>query len=280
MPPRKVPLMGLAAAFVFAGQMLNFPVAAGTSGHLVGGVLCSVLLGPAAAVVVLTCVLIVQCLVFADGGLLALGANVFNMAVVCSVGGYGVYLLFARILPGERGRLAAVGVAAWAATVAASIVCAAELALSGTVPWRAALPAMAGVHALIGVGEAAITAMVVYGVSRARPELTRDDARPRMSFAEVVAYGLVLSVGLAAFVAPLASPLPDGLERVAAALGFEGKASSSTHAAPLPDYAAPGISSAAVATGVAGVIGALVTFAVVAGVARAASRRDADGAAG
>src|SRR5437763_9509310 len=91
LPPRRVPLMGLAAAFVFAAQMLNFPVAGGTSGHLVGGVLTAVLLGPSAAVLVMTCVLIVQCLMFADGGLMALGANVFNMAIVSVCGGYAVF---------------------------------------------------------------------------------------------------------------------------------------------------------------------------------------------
>src|SRR4030081_3771696 len=88
---RRVPMLGLAGAFVFAAQMLNFPVAGGTSGHLIGGVLCSVLLGPSAAVLVIACVLVVQCLAFSDGGLLALGANVFNMAVVNSVGGYLLY---------------------------------------------------------------------------------------------------------------------------------------------------------------------------------------------
>src|SRR6185437_9282303 len=108
-PQRKIPLMGLSAAFIFAAQMLNFPVAGGTSGHLIGGVLASVLLGPAAAVLVLTSVLIVQCFVFADGGILALGANIFNMGIVCSVGGYFVYSLVRQFISGDRGRL--VGVA-------------------------------------------------------------------------------------------------------------------------------------------------------------------------
>src|SRR5512143_477384 len=93
LPPRRVPLLGLSAAFIFAAQMLNFPVAGGTSGHLIGGVLAAVLLGPSAAVLVLTCVLVVQCLMFADGGLLALGANVFNMGLASVVGGYLVYRL-------------------------------------------------------------------------------------------------------------------------------------------------------------------------------------------
>src|SRR5579862_3024528 len=150
LPPRRVPLMGLSAAFIFATQMLNFPVAGGTSGHLIGGVLASVLLGPSAAVLVISSVLIVQCLVFADGGVLALGANVFNMAVVSSVGGYFVFSLLRRTLPGDRGRLVAVALASWIATVAAAVVCAGQLALSGTVAWSVGLPAMADVHMLIG----------------------------------------------------------------------------------------------------------------------------------
>jgi cobalt/nickel transport system permease protein len=281
LPPRKVPLMGLSAAFVFAAQMLNFPVAAGTSGHLVGGVLAGVLLGPAPAVVVLTCVLVVQCLVFADGGLLALGANVFNMAVVGAVGGYGIYRACARVLPGEKGRLAAVAIAAWAATVLASVVCAAELALSGIVPWRTALPTMAGVHAVIGVGEAAITTMVVYSVSRARPELLRAEESGRVGFPAAVAYGLIITLGLAAFVAPLASPWPDGLEHVAERLGFADNAAEPA-AAPIPDYEMPGVSSAALATGLAGVAGVLVTFLAVYWAMRLASvgRRDAAKPAG
>src|SRR3990172_7730516 len=100
LPPRKVPLLGLAAAFLFAAQMLNFPVAAGTSGHLIGGVLVAALLGPSAAVVVVTTVLIVQCFLFADGGVSALGANVFNMALLGAVGGYAIYRLVRRAVPG------------------------------------------------------------------------------------------------------------------------------------------------------------------------------------
>lgn len=129
-----MPLIGLAAAFVFAAQMLNFPVAGGTSGHLIGGVLAAVLLGPSAAVVVLSSVLILQCLLFVDGGLTALGANIFSMALVAPVIGYGVYFVVRRAGgEGLRGRLLATGFAAWCSTVAASVVCAGELAASGTV---------------------------------------------------------------------------------------------------------------------------------------------------
>src|SRR5438093_1058025 len=115
--PDQVPLMGMAAAFVFAAQMINFPVAGGTSGHLLGGLLASLLLGPAPAVVVMTTIFVVQCLLFQDGGLTALGANMFNMGIVGSVGGYGFYQALRRFPHGsttaEPLSWPAVGIAAW-----------------------------------------------------------------------------------------------------------------------------------------------------------------------
>jgi cobalt/nickel transport system permease protein len=255
--------MGLSAAFVFAAMMLNFPVAGGTSGHMVGGVLCSVLLGPSAAILVITSVLIVQCFVFADGGVLALGANVFNMAIVCSVGGYYVYRLVHRLLPGLRGQLAAVAFASWVATVAASIVCAGELALSRTVPWSIAFPAMAGVHMLIGIGEAIITTLVIYTISQSRPDLLEGIAPqgPGRRYREVMAFGLLIALGLALFVAPFACPWPDGLDHVAKRLGFRNHAITSRAVpSPIPDYLFPGIKSAGVATSIAGLVGTVVTF--------------------
>ncbi len=224
MPRRSVPMMGLAAAFVFVAQMLNFPVAAGTSGHLVGAALVAVLLGPAAAVIVISAVLIVQCLLFADGGLSALGANIFNMALVGSVAGYAIYAVMHKVFPSPRGRLAAVAFSSWCATVLAAVCCAGELAWSGTVPWAAVLPAMTGVHMLIGLGEAVITAMVIAALDRIGfAELpTGLAARP----GGFLVYGLLLALGLALFVAPFASPWPDGLEKVAFMLGFAHKAAS------------------------------------------------------
>jgi len=166
LPPRRMPLLGLSASFLFAAQMINFPVAGGTSGHLLGGTLVAVLLGPSAAIVVLTTVLIVQCLLFADGGLLALGANIFNMGVVASVSGYAVYASLRRVLPGSAGRLAAVAFAGWSSTVLAALACAGELAWSGAAGWRVAVSAMVGIHSLIGLGEGAISAMVIAAIAR------------------------------------------------------------------------------------------------------------------
>jgi cobalt/nickel transport system permease protein len=269
--PRQMPMLGLAAAFVFAAQMLNFPVAGGTSGHLVGGVLTGVLLGPAAAVLVMTCVLIVQCLVFNDGGLLALGANVLNMAIVNACGGYFVFRLLKRVLRMEKNRATvfAAAFAGWFGTVLASITCAGQLALSNQSPWSVAFPAMALVHIVIGVGEGLATGLVTMAVLRARPELvagTGGGARaPGGGF---LGYGLLIALGLVVFVAPFACPWPDGLEAVAKSLGFANQSAPPLIKGPVSEYRLPFISSMAAATAVAGVIGAILAFIGAYGLAR------------
>ena len=171
---KMVPLMGVAAAFIFAVQMLNFPVAGATSGHLLGGVLAAILLGPCGGAVVIAVVLIIQCLIFQDGGLTALGANIFNISFVGAIGGYLVYSKIRKMIAGNKGILAGAAIAAWLSVIAASSVCAIELVLSGTSPLRVALPAMAGIHALIGIGEAIITLLVVGTVLKMRPDLVYD----------------------------------------------------------------------------------------------------------
>lgn len=169
---KQVPLLGLTAAFVFAAQMLNFPVAGGTSGHFLGAVLAAILLGPWMACLVMTVVLAIQCLGFADGGLTALGANVFNMGVIGGIICYYIFLVIKKALPKTRvGFLSAVAVVSWFSVVLASAVCAIELAISGTSPMAVVLPAMAGVHMLIGIGEAIITTTVMSLVLSARPDL-------------------------------------------------------------------------------------------------------------
>ena len=262
--PRRVPLLGLAAAFIFAGQMLNFPVAGGTSGHLVGSVLAAALLGPGAAVIALTAVLVVQCFVFADGGVLALGANIFNMGVVGALAGYALYRLTYRSLGGGlRGLVASAAFASWVSTVLAAICCAGELAASGTVPWTVAFPAMAGVHMLIGVGEALITALVLVAVGRSHPELLYSPARSRdeRSYGTLLGYGLVAAAGLALFLSPFASKWPDGLDRVAESHGFAAAAKNTWAAhTPLANYLLPGIPSPAVATALAGLLGTALAF--------------------
>jgi len=262
LPRRRVPLLGLAAAFLFAAQMVNFPVYGGTSGHLVGGVLVAALLGPSAAIVVLTTVLIVQCFLFADGGVLALGANIFNMGIVGGAGGYWIYRLVCSALPGPRGRVTAIAFAAWSSTVLAAIFCAGQLAWSRTVAWPVAFTAMAGVHMLIGIGEALISALAFLAVQRIRPDLVGDmdeTGQPGI-WNEFVRYGLLVAVGVALFVAPFACSWPDGLEKVAAKLGFEEKATRPVLVAPASGYRVPGVHWAAGATALAGAAGAVIVF--------------------
>jgi cobalt/nickel transport system permease protein len=169
---RSIPLMGVMAAFIFAAQMFNFQVAGGTSGHLLGGVLAAVLLGPWAGTLVMACVIAVQALVFSDGGLVVMGANIFNMGVVGTLGGFAVYRVLAWLLGGEdRGRIPAAAIAGWCSVVAGSTVMALELIVSGTSPAEIVLPAMLGVHVFIGIGEALITAAALTFIQVTRPDL-------------------------------------------------------------------------------------------------------------
>jgi cobalt/nickel transport system permease protein len=177
---RAVPLMGVMAAFIFAAQMLNFPIAGGTSGHLIGGALAAILLGPWAAILVMTAVVSLQGLVFQDGGLVVLGVNVFNMAVLNSLGGYLVYLGVRAVWRGNRRSLLVGGfAAAWFAVVASAVAAAFELSLSGTSPLAVALPAMAGVHALIGLVKGAITVAALSLVLSVRRDLLESRAPAR-----------------------------------------------------------------------------------------------------
>lgn len=172
---KHIPLLGVTSAFIFAAQMLNFPVAGGTSGHFLGGALAAILLGPWASLLIMTVVLVIQCLGFADGGLTALGANVFNMGIIGGVFTYYfIFIPLKKALPKtKRGFLTASAMAAWASVFIASIICSLELAISGTSPLNLALPAMAGVHALIGIGEAIVTIVVLAIVIQIRPDLIR-----------------------------------------------------------------------------------------------------------
>jgi cobalt/nickel transport system permease protein len=287
---RTVPLLGVVAAFVFAAQMLNFPVAGGTSGHFLGALLVAALLGPYASVIVLTTVLVVQSLLMADGGITALGANVFNMAIVGGVGGYLIFAGLKQLLPKTvTGYVVSVAVASWASVVLAALACSFELALSGTVPLGVALPAMASVHMIIGLGEALITSTVVAAVLASRPDLVKTYDLPRGALAErrtalfghrgrlwgFVAGAVVVAVALAVLVSPFASSSPDGLEKVAADNGFEEAAAEQPvwDEAPIPDYLFPGIQSEGVATAVAGAIGTFALFVLLLAIGRVLGRR-------
>lgn len=168
---KQVPIMGVVAAFVFAAQLINFPVLGGTSGHLIGAVLAAVLIGPWAATLVMTAVFLVQALFFQDGGLLALGANIFNMGIIGTIVGYWIFLGIKKVIRADTGVLAGVFFAAWASVFISSILTAVELAVSGTTPLKVVLPTMAGVHAVIGLGEGVITAAIVAFILKVRRDL-------------------------------------------------------------------------------------------------------------
>ena len=169
---RAVPLMGVMAAFIFAGQMFNFAVPGGTSGHLLGGVLAAVLLGPWAGTIVMASVIAVQAIVFQDGGLVVLGGNIFNMGVIGTLGGYAVYRALLPIFGGEtNGRYPAAAIAAWLSVFVAALLTALELTISDTTSLAVALGAMAGWHALIGIGEAVITVAALTFIANSRPDL-------------------------------------------------------------------------------------------------------------
>ncbi|XUX00402.1 MAG: energy-coupling factor ABC transporter permease [Dehalogenimonas sp.] len=169
---KQVPLMGMLAAFIFAAQMFNFPVAGGTSGHLIGAALCAILIGPWAGVIIMSAVLIAQALIFQDGGLAALGANILNMGVIAVFGSYFIYRLLTKILPdSRRSKLAGAMIAGWFSVMLAALAAAFELASSGASPFEVVGPAMLGIHALIGIGEGLITTLVLSAVVASRADV-------------------------------------------------------------------------------------------------------------
>lgn len=274
---RPTVLMGVTAAFIFAAQMVNFPVGPGVSGHLLGGVLAAVVLGPWAGAVVVGAVLIVQCLLFADGGLTALGANFLNMGVIGAIGGYAIYAPLRRAIGGRSGVLLGAMVAAWLGAILSAGAFAVELALSGR--WQdfpRILAWMVIVHAAIGVGDAIITGLVVRLVLLARPDLIyQPDAPPSRvgHYAQVALVGLAASVAVAMILGPLAWEAPDGLEFVGARLGFLPETEGGMPA-PFPDYQVSSLAAhVALATAVAGLIGTVVVFALGVALSRAFPRK-------
>jgi cobalt/nickel transport system permease protein len=170
---RTVPLMGVCAAFIFAAQMINFPIPGGTSGHLLGGTLAGVLLGPWAGSLVMSVVFIVQGFIFQDGGITVMGANIFNMGLIGTFGGYYLFRSIRNLIGRQqlRGLVVGSAIAAWVSVMVAAAACAFELGLSGTVPLSVALGAILGWHTFIGLGEALITVATVTFIARTRPDL-------------------------------------------------------------------------------------------------------------
>ncbi|MEU4121977.1 energy-coupling factor ABC transporter permease [Streptomyces virginiae] len=303
---RTAPLAGLVAAFIFAVQMLNFPVAAGTSGHLLGGALAAILVGPYTGVLCVSVVLLMQGILFADGGLTALGVNITVMGVVTVVTAHLVFRGLLRVLPAGRRSVTVAGfVAALLSVPAAAAAFTALYAVGGTtdVPLGKVLTAMVGVHVLIGIGEALITAATVGAVIAVRPDLVhgargltaplklRVDgvlvdapaaAAPAAAAAagstkKVWVTGLVTALVLAGFVSFYASANPDGLEKVAADKGIDEKVEE--HAAagsPLADYGVKDVDDARLSGGLAGVIGVGVTVVAGTGIFWVVRRRRTD----
>ncbi|MFG2139594.1 energy-coupling factor ABC transporter permease [Streptomyces sp. NPDC048650] len=313
---RTAPLAGLVAAFIFAVQMLNFPVAAGTSGHLLGGALAAILVGPYTGVLCVSVVLLMQGVLFADGGLTALGVNITDMAIVTTVVAYALFRGLVKVLPRRRRSVTVASfVAALVSVPAAAVAFTAMYALGGTtdVPIGKVFTAMVGVHVLIGIGEAAITALTVGAVIAVRPDLVYgarglaqplelrtsplkgsapapDDVTtaareaapaapapaPRRSARPVWLAGLAAALLCAGGVSYYASASPDGLEKVAHDQGIDKK--TEDHAAkdsPLADYSVKDITDARLSGGLAGVIGVGATLAVGTGVFVVLRRRRA-----
>lgn len=268
-----IPLMGIMAAFIFAAQMINFPVAGGTSGHLLGGALAAIVLGPWAGMLVMTSVIALQALLFQDGGLLVMGANILNMGLITAMIGFGLYRAAAG--RGRKFRLAAAGLAAWLSVIAGALLTALQLWLSGTSPAAVVFPAMLAVHALIGIGEALITLAALSFITQVRPGLLSTQQVAARGGRRWVLAGLVLSFAVV-LLAPFASANPDGLERVAGDLGFLALGRDASFQL-LPDYIIPALGEGAVSTTLAGSIGALAVAALSILIGRRLYRPDKPG---
>ncbi len=257
---RQIPLMGVMAAFIFAAQMINFPVAGGTSGHLLGGALAAIVLGPWAGILVMTAVITVQALIFQDGGLIVMGANIFNMGILTALVGYGLFRGGANRKRGTK--LTVAGIAAWLSVLAGALLTAFQLWLSGTTSLRIVFPAMLGIHMLIGIGEALITVAALAFILRTRPDLLSEGEEKRGGMRWVVVGALIALIVLIA--SPFASANPDGLERVAIDLGFINTGQEFAYKI-LPDYTIPLLGETGISTILAGLIGAAIVGGLIIG---------------
>lgn len=267
---RQVPLMGVLAAFIFAAQMINFPVAGGTSGHLLGGALAAITLGPWAAMLVMTSVILVQALLFQDGGLVVMGANILNMGLLTVLVSYGLYRVASNRSRGVR--LGVAGLAAWLSVMAAALATSLQLWLSGTARLDFVVPAMLAVHALIGLGESLITVAALAFILRARPDILESPASGANRGKGWIIVGMLLSLGVVGL-APLASADPDGFERVAHDIGFLHLGQDAPYNL-LPDYTLPFLGETPLSTILAGVLGVLGVAALVLLLVRLLRRTD------
>ena len=284
---RQIPLAGLAAAFIFAAQMFNFPVVGGTTGHLLGGALAAILLGPHIGAVVVTIVVVVQALVFADGGLTALGYNTLNMAIIPAYGGFALFRMFRTMMPVNTGGIvAATGLAAWASVVLSAMGFSIEWLFGATAPvsFTNVFTAMVGIHVLIGIGEGVISAMAIGTVLASRPDLVfgvadlggkgvaRTKTVPLRAF---LLAGVLAALFFGVVVSQFAFDAPDGLESVAEQTGIAESASDHALGGSIfADYATYGLENEAVSLAVAGGAGTLIALAVGWGVFYAARKSD------
>lgn len=253
------PLAGIMAAFIFAAQMLNFPVAGGTSGHMLGGVLAAIMLGPWVGILVMTAVVGLQALLFQDGGLVVMGANILNMGLLTVLIGYGLYSSVSNKSKGVM--LGITAVAAWLSVMAGALATGLELWLSGTSDLRVVIPAMLSVHAVIGIGEALITVAAVAFILQVRPDLLSGRARSDNKSKGWIVVGFILALAVV-FLAPFAVSDPDGLERVAQDVGFIDNGVSAPYEL-LPDYTISFLGETSASTIAAGLVGAILVAGIV-----------------
>jgi cobalt/nickel transport system permease protein len=254
---RLIPLAGIMGAFIFAAQMINFPVAGGTSGHFIGAALAFIVLGPWLGLLTMTAVIALQALLFQDGGLVVMGANILIMGLVPGFIGYQVYRL--RRGRGRRAETVVAGIAAWLSIMAAALVTTLLLAFSGTTSLAIALPAMLGVHALVGIGEALITIAALAFIGRTRSTVLQETHGGARGSWIMMALIAVLVIVL---LAPFASGSPDGLEWVAETAGFAESAQDAPYSL-LPDYTVPFAGESPITTILAGLIGVVVVAVVL-----------------
>lgn len=219
-----IALTGMMSALIFVLQMINFPVAAGTSGHLLGGALAVIVLGPRLGLICLSVVVIIQSLLFADGGLSALGVNVLNMAIVTSATSWFIVKYWVKFIGKNRTSIISVSVIAGILSVVfSSIAFTIQYAIGGTIsiPVGTVLIAMVTTHLIIGLGEGIITALIITLLMRVRPDLVYAYDRSEENTTKVSIYGLfIILILLLSLVTPFASSSPDGLESVAEEFGF------------------------------------------------------------